>query len=429
MSSTLDSEAVFRARALQVGLDAQGLDTIVAAGVKTFSTLAFACSYTPGASDDSTFIALVNQLFGRDPGIATTSIMRRLHLESHTMALQDVRSRLERTDESTPVRVLQAERSARYEDQKRRLSGLSLIGEYECSHALIDAVFQMYEDDVLRYLPLESLTSREAEMQGQGKKDKVLGDIVAKIEAGKVKEWKVVGDDAVQADLSTDLRIRAAWTRRSLAFDQANLISFSTSEAWIETMIRKMQEQPPPRYKTVTLGQCLAADKRLWQRLAEACRSGIRPVASAVGVTKPLEAAMQIWCHHTEVLYFMQPLPAMGNSGGVARDEVDGVNRGKGKGRGKNRGKNKVVKNGDWSPEKTSRQGKGKGRASGDDKKKVPKGCCGMTADGKRICFAFNGDGCQAAAVGETCPRGFHVCGRKACFGLHPMSACPLVAA
>lgn len=429
MSSTLDSEAVFRARALQVGLSSTDLDTIVAAGVKTFSTLAFACSYTPGSSDDSSFVTLVNRLFGVDPGIGVTSVMRRLHLESHTMALQDVRARLERTDESTPVRVLQAERSARYEDQKRRLSGLSLIGEYECSHSLIDAVFQMYEDDVLRYLPLEALTSREAEMQGQGKKDKVLGDIVAKIEAGKVKEWKVVGEETVQADLSTDLRIRAAWTRRSLAFDQANLISFSVSEAWIETMIRKMQELPPPRYKTVTLGQCLAADKRLWQRLAEACRSGIRPVASAAGVTKPLESAMQIWCHHTEVLYFMQPLPMTSTTGGSGRDDPERAGRGLGKGRGKGRGKNKVTKSGELSPEKTSRQTKGKGGAANADKKKVPKGCCGMTADGKRICFGFNGDGCQGASVGESCTRGYHLCGRKACFGLHPMSACPLVAA
>lgn len=421
MSNTLDSEAVFRARALQVGLDSAQINAVLAAGVKTFSTLAFACSYTPGSSDDSTFLTLVLRLFGGlDPGLAVTAMMRRLHLESHTMALQDVRARLERTDESTPVRVLQAERSARYEDQRRRLSGLSLVGEYECSHALIDAVFQMHEDDVLRYLPLEALTSREMEMQGQGKKDKHLGDLVAKIEAGKVKEWRVIDEDSVQADLSTDLRIRAAWTRRSLAFDQANLISFAVSEAWVEAMVRKMQESPPPRYKVVSLGQCLAADKRLWQRLAEACRSGIRPLVTPAGLVRPLEAAMNVWCNHTEVLYFMQPLPMPAGSAGSASDG----NSGKGKGRGKGKVRGKFDKGDDATPEKRAKQ-KGKGKASADAKKKFPKGCCGMTSDGRRICFGFNGEGCDGAEIGEKCDRGYHICGRKGCFGTHPMAACP----
>lgn len=43
------------------------------------------------------------------------------------------------------------------------------------------------------------------------------------------------------------------------------------------------------------------------------------------------------------------------------------------------------------------------------------------TADGKPICFGFNGKGCSSkkCKVGQRCARGMHVCWIKGCGGLH----------
>ena len=61
-------------------------------------------------------------------------------------------------------------------------------------------------------------------------------------------------------------------------------------------------------------------------------------------------------------------------------------------------------------PAKGAKQkGKGKGKGSG-----IPKELEGMDLmkDGKRICFAYNLEGC---GYGKDCKRGLHVCMRTGC--------------
>jgi len=71
----------------------------------------------------------------------------------------------------------------------------------------------------------------------------------------------------------------------------------------------------------------------------------------------------------------------------------------KGKGHGLGKGKEQ------------GRNTKGKGNTKG-----LP-GCASVTPQGKRICYAFNNEGCSAHACTFE-----HVCGK--CFGSHPMHQC-----
>ena len=54
--------------------------------------------------------------------------MRRLFFESYSLAAADMQLRVERKDDSIPRKLANAERSARYEDQRRRLSGVDISG-------------------------------------------------------------------------------------------------------------------------------------------------------------------------------------------------------------------------------------------------------------------------------------------------------------
>lgn len=428
MSATLDSVPVFVARAKQLGLTDAEIQPFQAAGIDTFAKLAYSSSYTPGSPDEQPFKDVVTSILGlgggAPPSLAIMSVVRRLHLEAHTMSVQDVRSRLERTEDATPLRLLPAERASRFEDQKRRLAGLQLEGPLECSHSLIDAVCQQFEENVVKWLPWETLTSREQELAGM-KKDKKVSELTARIENNKLVLEKK--KDEAETDLHSDLRVRAAWSRRALAYDQANLISFTALEAWSELMVRKMQEEPPPGYARVTLAQCLAADKRIFQRMGEACRAGIQPHLSPAGVVRPLEQALQNWTNQTEILFMLQPLPSL--RGQKNDDDVFNGRGKKGKGRGKGQGSpyDKTDRNKD--PKQDSRQkGRGKGNRGSSQRSEAlrrPEGCCSMTDDGRRLCFGFNDKGCKGAAIGAKCDKGWHLCGKKGCHGEHPMSACP----
>eukprot|EP00434_Breviolum_minutum_P034375 symbB.v1.2.030424.t1/scaffold3428.1/size56978/3 len=71
-----------------------------------------------------------------------------------------------------------------------------------------------------------------------------------------------------------------------------------------------------------------------------------------------------------------------------------------------------------WSP-KQSWKKSGTGRLP-----KALKGCCSSSSDGKRLCFAYNINGCDKAQPGERCDKGYHLCATKNCGGKHPHYSC-----
>ena len=185
MAATTDSKAVFKARCEQLGLDDANVTALtVTTGYDTYSNFAYSCAYQPYSGDEAPFIAMLVHVCGAQPDARVTSIYRRLFSEAHALCLQDMRARIDRSDDNHPHRLLAAERSSRYEEQRGRLNGLELTGPLECSNSLVDAVFQQFDDNCLRWIPLESLTSREQEMLGQ-RKDPELVEYAANIQAGK----------------------------------------------------------------------------------------------------------------------------------------------------------------------------------------------------------------------------------------------------
>jgi hypothetical protein len=69
-----------------------------------------------------------------------------MFFEAHALVMADLKTQVEKTDDQMPRKVPAPERNARYEAQQRRLNGVSLSGELEPSHSLIDSVLQQAED-------------------------------------------------------------------------------------------------------------------------------------------------------------------------------------------------------------------------------------------------------------------------------------------
>ena len=144
----LDSSAVFTARAIEIGLNDDEVRQLSALNLDTLGKFAFSCNYVPGQS-----LRLVGRVCGETPPPEDrVPLVRRLYFESYTLAAADLRSRLDKKEGDEPRKLAQAERASRHAAQVRRLRGLDLVGELEPSHALVDTVFQMLEDNQLKYI-------------------------------------------------------------------------------------------------------------------------------------------------------------------------------------------------------------------------------------------------------------------------------------
>lgn len=169
----MESKPVFKARAAQIGISDLILAALDEESLCTFGAFAFSCAFQPGGADETPFVEMIKKVISRDPTIGELALLRRLFFEAHAVFLQDMRHRVDKPNDAPPTKVLAAERSSRYDDQVRRLTGFDISGPLEPSHALIDSVFAMVEANELKYLQIYKLTSREQEMSGENEDEEL----------------------------------------------------------------------------------------------------------------------------------------------------------------------------------------------------------------------------------------------------------------
>ena len=288
----LDSEAVFESRATEIGLDAAEIGRAKTINVATFGKFAFAANYTPGQADETPLLRLMARICGADPAPADrVPLVRRLFFESYTLAAADIRSRLEKREDDQLRKLAQAERAARYTAQTNRLTGMDLVGELERSHALVDLLFQLVEENQLKYIRWDQCTKRDQELIG------LKHDPLWKPDSqGVIREVRVQAE--IKADTSSDLRLKYALQRRSLALD------YEKMEKWSSVLLEAYSKAPLDGYRRVTIERIQHADMELFKTLIKVTRNGIRPVAGVA----PIEAALEAIISLPEVRLHLQPL-------------------------------------------------------------------------------------------------------------------------
>lgn len=227
----LDSSAVFISRAEEIGLNRAEVTKLRTDGLDTYGKLAFACHDVPGQAQEQPLLDLRARICEVVPAPQDrVPLIRRLFFQSYTLAAADLRTKLEKKDDDQPRKLAQAERAAAYTAQVRRLAGLDLVGELEPSHSLVDQVFQMLDDNQLKYIQWEQCAKRDQELMG------IKSGPTWKPDAqGVVREVRVQAE--VKADTSTDLRLKYALQRRSLALDQARVVDFAEMEKWAQVLL------------------------------------------------------------------------------------------------------------------------------------------------------------------------------------------------
>ena len=405
-----------QARAVQLGISMAAINLMKAGGVSTMGSYAFCCLFQPGSTDETLLVDTLTRLLGAGPTPEQMIGLRRLFFESHTLAIVDMRSRLEHNDDQ-PKKILGPERNSRMAELRLRLPGLTIQGDLEFSNSLLDKTIDQLDRNELRFIPLDECTRRDQEFDGI-KRDELL-----RIELRRDDSLRLGRElPEVKARLATDLEVRNAFIRRALAYDCAGLITFAIQEAWICKLFRLMQEPALEAHHAISLAQCFRADRRLWQKVSEATRSNIVPIA---GLPKPLDTAMTTFAENVEVTFLLLPLPS-GHSAPAhlappGPTEYPLIMPGKGP---------RVAPYA--APGKGAKVGKAaKGGKAGKPKGKGPRinalGCVSCLPDGKPVCPFFNtAEGCRDTKVpaGKRCSRGWHCCGIPQCGGPHPMQNC-----
>ena len=417
MAGHLDSTNVFRVRLESLGVDPAQITALESSGVDTLAKLAYLSSVQPGTADDTPFLRELAAALQLPNGVqdltaGMKSIFRRIWFEASTVAISEIRNKVEHRDEDAPRHMPQAERVARLKDQQAKLAGICIEGSLEPSNSLLDAVWAIKEENQLRIVTPEQCTSRSQEVLGIKKESFLKSDA-----SGVVTQ--VSREVAPLADMSTEYRIKLALTRRALAFDLVGLIPFRYLESYHDYLYSLVMKEPLDTHYPITVPQILKADKQLWMRLVELTREGIS--ISNAGIT-PLQKFLPEARLDPLFNALLQPLPkpAAGQYAKQVKPFADATSApyqdqsSKGNWKG-GRGKGKGGK------------GKGKGGKS-KPSSNVPdelKGLRSSTSTGRPYCWAHNlPEGCTASKPGSFCPKGFHGC-MKCGDLMHSYQQCP----
>ena len=114
----------------------------------------------------------------------------------------------------------------------------------------------------LKYLAPHEIPTRDQELQNIKTEELIKRDASGHLRAHD--EAKIP-----DADARTDLRLRQAYTRRGLALEIADAMTFTVHEKLVDKLFQEYEREPPAGYSQVILSQVTAADRRAWKLMSE----------------------------------------------------------------------------------------------------------------------------------------------------------------
>ena len=404
-ASLVHSAAALRDRAMKAGLSTEETEAILDSNVTSMAQMAFAISPPGTAPSEQEVRDFFNGKVAVNLGTITSTKL--LIFECHTLVVANIKSEVNKKDDSTSHSTLPtAERDRRVADQRQRLAGLRLKGDEEVAHSSYDLAFTMLEKDVVTYLHPEKFVTRRAELLQKKPAKKLSLDQ----DSLTVKEKPL---DMV-CNTRTELELVQAFRRRALAFDLVGLASYELMNGYHAELLSHLQEDPPPGYTQVSVTQVLRADRAVFLHLAEVLTTLKRNAAGEL----PLERELMPTLARPNVSFHLLPLAAAAPPKATPKANPNNSN------------KRKREEQAAPPPQPSKGQTRPKGRGKGKSKRKgrgpnVPKDLVGKaldTHDGRRICWPFNmQNGCPDAAPGGQCQRGVHVCAEPGCGKPHSL--------
>ena len=260
MAQTLvDSRAVFLERAGRVGLPQDAIDRLVAQNVDTMAKLAFApCQ--PGETPTEASLTALIKVGSTDPPLGSIAAIRHLVFEAQTILVSQTKALIENKEHEVKE-LAPAERRERVRAQARRLAGITMAGQSECSYASYDLCMKLLTDNCVSYLPPSKFVTREAELRS----DKPRKELDVQSSTIVLKDR----DPDQSCDTSTALSLHHALHRRSLALDLIGVTDYFKVQGFADFLMGHLHQEPMAGSRATTVQQILHADRAAWMRLAE----------------------------------------------------------------------------------------------------------------------------------------------------------------
>ena len=423
MTSLLDSEAQFLQRAAELGIPDTAAQSFKGQGLATLNRYGFAHGQPGQPIDEAAFNTFFESIAGASQSLKTLSAARNLLFEAHVFISASLKNRVEATAD-TAKPVPRAERSARLQGLRAKYAGLDISKALEPGHAMLDSTSHQAESKILKYMPPSRCASREQEMMSNKSSAKLL-----EIEGSQLKVKE--NDKGLFIENNTEFLVYQALRRRGLAYEFADLITYTVHQRWVDWLFAELSKEQPARFQKVQMFQILRADKAAWLHMADVVKD-IRPSDGS----RPLEAEFERLPTVHSVVFALMPLQQTGSKGFDSKGDKGG--KGKlGKGWKGNRPspydmparETWFARPGDKGKGKSKGKEKGKILANTSDGPRTPKLLLGLhykcPTSGKSICFGHNlPGGCPNGKNNEAeCDRGLHICSK--CLGAHSYNQCP----
>eukprot|EP00435_Cladocopium_sp_Y103_P074393 s19_g48.t1 len=406
MSAYAESGASFKHRCLEVGLSEAQFAALKDQNIANFNTLAFGVCGQPGQIDDGRFRNLLDSTF-QDMTLGLEAMMRQLSYEAITISVAAIKQRIEPTIEGQLKKLPPHERDERMRKLSAKITGFAITGDYEPAHSVVDFFTTMIEESAPKYLPLSRCVSREQELLSQ-RVDKRI--VVLEDQKLQVKN----NAPELSADLSTDLKLQNAFIRRGIACEQSNLLTYETHEKIRHAFMAHMTRDPPPGFRGPDMSAILRADRELWMRAFDKCKSELKVDQRG---RFPLDVALLELYTSPEVVFHLLPTPGAPVKK-RSRSESEPKNK-----KTKASESKQDVKADDSNPNRRTTK-------KTQNQVMVPKslkGFSGLNAKKMRICYNYNlPHGCSNSTHskdGQTrCVKGVHQCIK--CHKSHPLPEC-----
>ena len=407
-SAFVDSKAVFQGRARAMGITQAVISDMELKGWSTIATFAFSSGHVPGSRDETLFAdQVLIPLLGAANHIHAP-LLRRLFFECFTLLSAELKSKVEKGPEEGTRKLADPERRVRFRQLESQVQGLVIVDQWEPAYSLTDVYVDMFEKNTLVYVPWDKCISRPTELLG-GRKD---------------SSWRAGADKSVRevesitfakADYSSDFKLYQLLARRGMAIHMAGMMTYAAHDKWVQSLIAEMHREQPAGWNKVSIDQLQRADIELWTRVSEATRDGLQRDARG---RLPVEESFTRLMDSPQVRLML--LPTQGRMQPITVDKQN-VSR---QGHSQQQTQGAQAKSGQGKPQSSSSGQQAVGGVSKAQKRKTKqlnrtkKYGASKTPEGKDICYAFNGDGCNVS----NCARE-HVC--QGCFGRHSKRQCP----
>ena len=358
--------------------------------LRTFSDLGFAVGTPQSPASAADFDAFCNQLNNSvDMTISEVAWVRRLHFEACTLIVAHTKQQVNLDANMESSRKLPAaEKQSRLQQQQARLTGVSITGEMQPSHALIDLAASMLETNTIIWIGPSKCSKRETEIQLTATKEK---SQVISVEQQTLKI--TAADTQLKVENNTELQLQWSLQRRGIALDQCRLVDWDVHQRWVQYLLGLLAKQAPDGYSKIKTEQILKADKELFMIMSEEHQQSDDRLTD---VPSPMNVAFKKLITDPRVTMYLLPVPmhVAPKQSTAAPSAPSAPSTGKG-----GKGQGKVKK--DW---KQSNRAKAMCPSELKDFKQIDD-------QGRPICWSFNmKNGCKESVQDGRCKKGAHIC-------------------